>query len=142
MPRDPRHSARWRDLSRRIAERDVTCRVLRDAMPCGRPAVLGDHIVPPHLGGAMWDPANLQGACAECNNRKGARERADYRPVPVPRHLTPRQFRIVAELDAARVPSEAGRRTARTVLTHPARSSDIDSACAYRRARADRPSRW
>lgn len=142
MSSDPRHSARWRALSREIAARDGTCRVLRDAMPCGRPAVLGDHIVPPHLGGAMWDPDNLQGACAECNNRKGARERRDYRPVTVPRRLTPRQSRIVAELDAARAPSDIGRRTALRILTRPARSSDIDSACAYRRARGSAPSRW
>jgi 5-methylcytosine-specific restriction enzyme A len=56
----------WRRLRARVLARDKTCR------NCGKPATHADHVVPRALGGSNA-MINLQGLCANCNLRKGAR---------------------------------------------------------------------
>lgn len=39
---------------------------------CGvKPSTVVDHVIPVSRGGRLLDPLNLQGACFECNSRKG-----------------------------------------------------------------------
>ena len=61
---------RWAAMRRFVFERDsYRCR------QCGRAGRLEcDHVTPLHLGGAVYDPANLQALCRTCHIEKTARE--------------------------------------------------------------------
>ena len=60
------NGGRWRTLRLVVFERDgYRCR------ECGKSGRLEcDHIRPLHLGGAQWDPANLQALCRGCHIAK------------------------------------------------------------------------
>jgi 5-methylcytosine-specific restriction endonuclease McrA len=128
-------SRAWRRLVAACLARDgYICRLTRDGHPCGAPATTADHVIPRAYGGAdRLD--NLQAACIPCNLRKGARLRGHGGAALVARHNA--VIAIVARLDAAGVPVDAGRRGAALALAtgHPWRSTDIDAACRYRRHR-------
>lgn len=61
---------RWRTVRARVLRRDPMCLIALAG--CTRVAVEVDHIVPVAAGGAMFDQANLQGACFHCNRAKGS----------------------------------------------------------------------
>lgn len=41
---------------------------------CDQLATVADHVHPVRLGGAFWDPNNIQGLCARCHNIKSSAE--------------------------------------------------------------------
>lgn len=57
-------TARWQRVRTRQLAREPMCR------ECGRAAEHVDHIKPRSRGGAVYDPANLQGLCASCHSLK------------------------------------------------------------------------
>jgi len=74
-----------------------------------------DHILPIAMGGAMWDPANLQILCPKCNKEKTANDLGNIaavkrmKNIPLPdrneaiermRHI-PIQTALISEVDAA-----------------------------------------
>lgn len=65
------HSRQWRRLSARVIAEEPVCMI---RLRChGAPSQVADHIVERADGGALWDRANLQGACIRCNVAKGQR---------------------------------------------------------------------
>lgn len=132
-----RASQRFRAL---ILERDGhTCKMERDGRLCGRRATTVDHIVPRSRGGALYDPGNARAACADCNFRAGGRLTGR---APIPVELTTRQSEIVRVLDELALPADTGRRHALSVVRRAGwrpqwTNSDIDAACAWRRAHTE-----
>lgn len=65
---DIRSTRRWKELSKRIIQRDGVCCV------CGTDVDLTvDHIIPIAMGGDPWAEENLVTMCAYHNKQKGAR---------------------------------------------------------------------
>lgn len=63
--------ARWEAMREAVFRRDNW-----RCVACGRLGPLEcDHVRPLALGGAPWDPANLQSLCHDCHAEKNARER-------------------------------------------------------------------
>ena len=65
---EPRNGStrQWRAVRMRVLRRDPMCKI------CGtKPSTVVDHIIPVSRGGRLLDPLNLQGACWDCNSRKG-----------------------------------------------------------------------
>lgn len=70
----PYHTNRWTRLSRAFrAEHPLCAQCLKE----GRyvPAEVVDHIIPWPLCEDFYDRSNLQSLCADCNARKGIRDR-------------------------------------------------------------------
>ena len=67
--------ARWKAVRRLVLRRDPWCTACRAE---GRftPSAVVDHISSVADGGDRYDPANLQGMCVSCHNRKSGREGA------------------------------------------------------------------
>ena len=64
------NTARWKKLRKKVLEGSPLCAI------CHRqPATQCDHIVHTHNNARFWDRSNLRPACAECNNRLGAKAR-------------------------------------------------------------------
>ena len=74
LPRDPRHTRRWKKLRRALLSRNPVC----ERGGCGRAAVDVHHIVPVmhDPAGTYWfDTAYLKCVCVECHtyiHTKGA----------------------------------------------------------------------
>jgi hypothetical protein len=93
---DPRSTYKWQRLARRLVLQATTCaicgRVLpKDAPPRSPYSPSVDHIVPLALGGAPFEPANLQVVHLSCNTARRNRQpelrrrgRARPRVVRVP----------------------------------------------------------
>lgn len=60
-------------MRRRLLEGEPLCRHCR-RKGLVRLAEELDHIVPLHLGGAVWDPRNLQPLCKRCHSVKTRKE--------------------------------------------------------------------
>lgn len=69
---DPRRTRRWTELSKKVRAEEPHCRY------CGAPTEHADHMDPVERGGDMWDRANLAGACATCNKRKGKMTASEF----------------------------------------------------------------
>jgi 5-methylcytosine-specific restriction endonuclease McrA len=66
------HTKRWQLLRRAVITTQPIC------ADCGeRLSTIGDHVHPLHMGGAPYDPANIQGLCATCHSAKTRREMED-----------------------------------------------------------------
>jgi 5-methylcytosine-specific restriction protein A len=69
-----RHRA-WKPLARKVLERDgYVCQIRLPG--CTGRATAADHVVEWRDGGAKYDMANLQAACAACNTAKRNRRQA------------------------------------------------------------------
>lgn len=66
MARKPHYSGPWKQIRRRILDRDEHRCQIR-AHGCLQWATEVDHILPVALGGAWWDDENLRAACRPCN---------------------------------------------------------------------------
>jgi 5-methylcytosine-specific restriction endonuclease McrA len=64
------YTARWRRLRAAILRADPICQ----GHECDQLATVCDHIHPARIGGAFWDPGNLQGLCTRCHNVKSSAE--------------------------------------------------------------------
>lgn len=65
----PAYRGPWPRIRAGILARDNNrCQI--QGPTCTVTATAVDHIQPLSQGGAWWDPANLQAACVNCNNRK------------------------------------------------------------------------
>ena len=63
-------TAKWKRLRKLVLAVHPICHI------CGvAPATQADHVQHRPDNSTFWDTANLRGACADCNNREGARER-------------------------------------------------------------------
>jgi hypothetical protein len=109
----------------------------RDGRQCGAFATTVQHVVQRRHGGSD-DPDNLIPACTACNyGERPPAGAAALGPAPV---LTGRAAAVVDALDALGVACSAGRRQAQAALRRwdlPIRptGTEVDAACAYRRAR-------
>ena len=72
------HTPQWRRLRRVVFDRDYwRCK------SCGKRGRLEcDHVVPMHLGGAAFDPANLQTLCRGCHIDKTRTENREHGLTP------------------------------------------------------------
>ena len=75
---DPRGTRAWRALRHRVITEEPTCWLKLPG--CTRASTTADHVIPfierPDLS---MDRANLRGACAPCNYRRG---RKQHEPSP------------------------------------------------------------
>lgn len=93
---DPRSSAEWQRLAKRVVEEERICWL------CAKPIDLtlrfphrlsgsGDHVIPLDQGGKLLDRANVRAAHLGCNSRRGAiegnRKRGPHKPDE-PRFVT------------------------------------------------------
>lgn len=73
LPKRPLHTAKWRRLSAQVVAEEPVCQL--NMAGCTHYSEQADHIIPvsvaPHL---VFVRANLQGACAWCNNLRGNRD--------------------------------------------------------------------
>lgn len=60
----------WRAVRKQILQRDPLCVMCKAAA-----SNQVDHIKHDQNNSAFFDPANLRGTCATCNNKRGARDR-------------------------------------------------------------------
>lgn len=58
--------SRWKKLRKQIILRDPVCTICRKA-----PSEVVDHIEHDAANSRFFDPSNLRGTCATCNNRRG-----------------------------------------------------------------------
>jgi hypothetical protein len=127
---------RWREIRDHVLDRDGhRCRMLRDGAVCGAYADTVQHVNARRHGGGD-ELSNLVAACQPCNFGEPHTEIYPARVGP----LSAMAVTIVRALDAAGLPTSAGRRRAIDVLdtAHPGqrfRSGDIDAACRWRRHR-------
>lgn len=78
---------RWQRVRKLILARDgYVCQIR--SKHCRTVANAVDHIIPMSLGGAQYDPSNLQAACQPCNSWKRNTDRDPYRD-PSGRFSTP-----------------------------------------------------
>ena len=67
-------SARWRKMRASFLNAHPLCAICeREGRPV-TPATQLDHIRPVSAGGDVWNPENLQGACASCHAKKTRQE--------------------------------------------------------------------
>lgn len=72
----PQYSGPWRKIRAQVLERDGGLCQIRGPR-CTGTATAVDHIIPVQAGGPWFDPANLRGACVNCNNGRIANQRND-----------------------------------------------------------------
>lgn len=126
---------RWRVIRDHVLQRDGwRCRMDRDGTVCGAYADTVQHVIRRENGGTD-ELANLVAACQPCNY--GEPRTA---VMTGPARLSMDAVLVVNTLDAAGLPTTAGRRRAITALDadRPGRrfrSADIDAACRWRRHR-------
>ncbi len=94
---------RWKRLRRRVLARNPGCAI------CGvAPATQADHIQHTKSNELFWKLENIRPACAECNNRLGARAA----------HATGRGYHATKNLPAATAPPPKKNTHSRQVCRH------------------------
>ena len=76
-------TTRWRKIRLVILDRDPVCTICRKA-----PSNQVDHVVHDDNNSKFFDPSNLRGACALCNNRRGATERGKKAFIKMENRMT------------------------------------------------------
>lgn len=96
--RSSRRPWRWAKVRAAVLRRDPFCRACTRA-----PSVEVDHVVPRSRGGAVYDPANLQGLCRRCHRVKTNRDRRTPADAPGRTRVPPLSPRAAVGVDRLEV---------------------------------------
>jgi 5-methylcytosine-specific restriction endonuclease McrA len=97
--KDPRRTARWTVLAKRLCASATECAICgraipKDAPPRSRWSPAVDHLIPVALGGPAFELSNLRVVHAGCNSIRGNRQ---PRLRPRRKGYRPRAVRVPAE---------------------------------------------
>lgn len=126
---------RWRRTRKALLDRKGTrCAAERDGHVCGAFANTAGHRKRREHGGTDHS-TNLEPQCEQCNYGEVTTD-----PPDGPPRMSTQRALIARTMDAAGLPTTAGRRRALDALAtaHPGvrwRSADVDAACRWRRWR-------
>ncbi|ASW89586.1 HNH endonuclease [Mycobacterium marseillense] len=74
-------SYKWRKLRAQVLKEEPTCRLQLEG--CTGVSTSADHIIPTSINPSLaLVRSNLQGACKECNDRRGNRDLSPAEPPP------------------------------------------------------------